>query len=124
MAKDTYTHIILWGPLLATSCYTIDGKGGRLTFDVEKCHVEFTLFEDRNPFLSSFAFEEVMVSDEIEMHDVLCHTDPLMFDCVSTKGPDLDYAKVEFIAPMPPSVIENKPYAINEAVSYTHLRAH
>ena len=55
-----------------------------------------------------------MVSHEIETYDVLCRTDPPMFDFTSTKGPELDHAKVKFIAPVPTSVTEDKPYAINE----------
>jgi len=36
-----------------------------------------------------------------------------MFDLVSTKGPNLDYAKAEFAAPIPPSITKDKPYAFN-----------
>ena len=46
MAKAAYTR--LGRPCLATSDCKIDLKGGWLTFDVGKCHAEFTLFEDRN----------------------------------------------------------------------------
>ena len=40
-----------------------------------------------------------------------------MLDCVDTKGPDLVYAEVGFIAPEPPNVTEDQPYAINEDYS-------
>jgi len=58
MAKDTYTQIIRRGPVLATLGYKIDVKGGQLTFDVGKCHVEYSLFNDHNSSSSSFACEK------------------------------------------------------------------
>jgi len=48
------------------------------------------------------------------MDDVWPCTKPSMFDWVFVKGPDLDYAKVEFAAPIPPSIIEDGPSAFNE----------
>ena len=38
-----------------------------------------------------------------------------MFDWVSTTGPNLDYAKVEFSTPIPPHITEDEPLAFNES---------
>jgi len=38
-----------------------------------------------------------------------------MFDLVSTKGPNLDYAKAEFAAPIPPSITKDGPSSFNES---------
>jgi len=61
---------------------------------VGKCHVEFNFFTYRIVSLASFVSDKVPISCEIEMNDVCCYTDLLIFDWVSTKGPNLDYAKV------------------------------
>jgi len=37
-----------------------------------------------------------------------------MFDWISTKGLGLDYAKVEFAAPMPPNITEDRHSSIHE----------
>ena len=46
MVGKAYAHVILGKPFLATSGCKIDVNGGRLTFDVWTCHVEFTFFID------------------------------------------------------------------------------
>jgi len=48
--------------------------------------------EDQNFSLSSFVCDEVSVSHKIEKFDKLCPSDPPMSNCVSTRGPKLDYA--------------------------------
>jgi len=106
MAGDVYTQIIPGRPFLAISGCKIDVKGGQLTFDVGNHHVEFSFFENRIVSPASFVFDEMPISHEIEMDDVWCCTNPYMFDWVSIEGPDLDYAKVEFATPIPPSITE------------------
>jgi len=64
----------------------------------------------------------VTIFDEIEKFDDLCSTKPPIFDCVSIKDPDLDYAKVKFVAPGPPSITKNKPYAINKGSTSDYCR--
>ena len=86
------------------------------------CHVDFNFFEDQIVSLASFVSDEVPISDEIEMGDVWCCADPPMLDWVSTIGPNLDYAKVEFTAPTPPSVIEDGPSAFNEGSLSAYCR--
>jgi len=93
MAKDAYTQIILRRLFLATSGCKIHVKRGRLTFDVGEYHADFNLLEHQRFSPCSFACDEVTVSQEIEKFDDLCPTDPPVFDCVSTKGLDLDYAR-------------------------------
>ena len=63
-----------------------------------------------------------MISCDIKMYSVLYRTDPPMFDFVSSKGPNLDYAKVEFIAPIPPRITEDEAYAINEGSTSDYCR--
>jgi len=57
---------------LNTSGCKIDVKGGRLTFNVGKCHVEFIshFFEDQVASLNSLVSDEVHISHEIKMDDV------------------------------------------------------
>ena len=47
MVIDMYAQIILGRPFLATSGCKADVKGGSLTFDVGKSHVEIFLLETR-----------------------------------------------------------------------------
>ena len=49
-------------------------------------------------------------------------TDPHMFDCVCPKGPDLNSAKVGSVAPVPPSVAEDQPCAVNKGSMSDHCR--
>ena len=47
MVIEAYAEIIPGRPFLAASSCRVDVKGGRLTFDVGQCHVEFVLFETK-----------------------------------------------------------------------------
>ena len=114
MIEDTYTLLILGRPFLVASGCKIDMKRGRLTFEMGKCHVEFNFLEDQILSLASFVSDKVLFSHEIEMDYVWCCTHPSMFDWISSKGPNLDYAKVEFVTPMPPIITEDRPLTFNE----------
>ena len=48
MAIDAYAQTKIRRTFLATFGYKVDVKGGRLTFDIGECHVEFVLFETQN----------------------------------------------------------------------------
>ena len=107
---------------MATSSCKIDVKGDRLTFDVGECHAEFNLLEDYNVFPSLFSYDKVTISHEINMYGDLCGIDPPMFDWVSNYGPGLDYAKVEFAAPILPDITEDRPSAFNEGSLNAYCR--
>ena len=56
----------------------------------------------------------MVVSDEfVELFDV-CPNDPHLLGCESTKGQELDYAKVDLVAHLPPSIAKYEPCAVNE----------
>ena len=77
------------------------------------CHVEFALFENKN-FLSRFSTsEEDSDFYEIGLFDDWWHVGPFVFECVTSEGLNLDFARVEFDAPVPPSVTKDEPYATN-----------
>ena len=71
--------------------------------------LSFNFFEDRIVSPTSFLSTKVPISHEIEMDDVWCCTNPPMFNWVSSAAPNLDYAKVEFAAPIPPSIPGEEP---------------
>ena len=54
------------------------------------------------------------LSLEIVMEDVWNYEDPPDFDCISYKGTDPVYVKVEFAAPMPPKKPEVEAPISNE----------
>ena len=114
MVEDAYAGIILGRPFLSTSGYKIDVKGGHLRFDMGECHTEFSLFKDRNFLPSLFACGEVIISNAIVKFDNLCPNDPPMFDCVSTKGLELDCANVGLDAHVALIITKDEPYVFNE----------
>ena len=56
------------------------------------------------------------------MDDVCYCNDPPIFDWVSTIGPDLNYAKVEFVAPITPGITKDGPSASNECSLSAYCR--
>ena len=48
---------------------------------------------------------------EIDSFDNWWHVDPFVFECVTSEGLIVNYARVKFNAPTPHSVIKAKPYA-------------
>jgi len=121
IVANTYAQTILGRPFLATSDCKVGGKGGRLTFDVGECHVEFALFENKNipsfiSFRGRYGFHENCLFDD------WWHVDPFVFECVTSKGFGLDYARVEFNVPAPPGIIKDEPYATNEASMSDYCR--
>jgi len=56
----------------------------------------------------------VIISDTNVKDDELCSNDPLVFDCVSTKGHELYYAKVGLDAHLLPSMSRDKSYVFNK----------
>jgi len=113
MAEDFRTQIILGGPFLATAGCKIDVKEGKLTFDVGKHHAEFGLFKDFEPSPSTHSYYGREVFDSNEPMSMLDMTlnDPFSFDCTLFDGSGLDGVMVD---PLPPSIIEDKLYAIDE----------
>jgi len=122
MAGEVCTQIILERTFLATSGCKVDVKVGRITIDVGTCHVEFNFFEVRSVSVTSFLSDKVPNSHGIDMDDVWCCIDPPMFDWVSNYGPGLDYAKVEFAAPILPDITEDRPSAFNEGSLNAYCR--
>ena len=99
---------------MATSGYKDDVKGGPLSFDVGESHGESVLFENQNIPSPSSALEEDMDFHQISSFDIWWRVDPFVFECVTSAGLRLDYARVEFNAPVPPSIVEDTTYATNE----------
>ena len=79
-------------------------------------------WKTKNFSLSSIACDEVTICHVIKKFDDVYPIDPSISDCVSPKGPDLDYAKVEFVAPMAPSITKDKPCAIDEGSMSDYCR--
>ena len=67
-------------------------------------------------------FEEDSDFHNIGSFDDSWHVNPFVFECVTSEGLDLDYARVEFNAPMPPSVTRGEPYATNEVSMSNYCR--
>ena len=85
-----------------------------MTFDVGESYVEFVFFENQNIPSSSSPLEEDVNFHDIGSFDDWWHVDPFAFECVTSKGLCLHYARVEFSTPMPPCMIEDETYATNE----------
>ena len=113
MAKDSYTQIILGRPFLATTGCKIDVKEGKLTFDVGEHHVEFGLFKDFESSPSTFSCCGCEVIESTESVGILEMSlkDPSSFDCTLSEGSGLDGVTVDSLQP---SIVENKPYTIDE----------
>jgi len=113
MAEDSCTQIILGRPFLATVGCKIDVKEGKLTFDVGEHHVEFGLFKDFEsspPTFSCCGCEVVDSNEPVSMIE-MSRNDPSSFDYTFFEGSRLDNVKVDSF---PPSIIETKPYAVDE----------
>jgi len=82
---------------------------------VGESHVELALFENQNLPSPSTTFKEDSNFHEISSFGDFWHVDPFVFEYVASEGLGLDYARVKFSAPMPPSVTIDEPYATNEA---------
>ena len=104
MAVNAYAHIILGRLFLPTSNCKVDVKGWRLTFAVGGNHVEFVLFENQNIPAPLSALEDVDFH-EISWFGDCWGDDPFAFEYVTSEGLGLDYARMEFSALMPSSMI-------------------
>ena len=71
---------------------------------------------------SSFAYDEVIMSDAIVKSDDVCPKDPPMFDCVSTKHPEFDWAKVSLNAHVSSSITKDELYVFSEAPMSDYCR--
>ena len=76
-----------------------------MSFDVGEFHVEFVLFENQNIPSPSSALEEDMEFHEFDSFNNWWQVDPFLFECVISKGLGPDYARLEFKAPAPPSIV-------------------
>jgi len=61
-------------------------------------------------------------SPEIHIEDTLNCQDPPDFNWIFTENPDQGYVKVEFAAPMPPSILEVEAHASNESTMSDYCR--
>jgi len=116
------TLIILGRPFMAIVGCHIDVKRGWITFEVERCYAMFFHMEKKVVSLNSSLVDAFLLSYEIDMEDVLNCQDPPDFDWISIKDPDQGYAKVEFAAPMPPSILEVEAHASNESTMSDYCR--
>ena len=57
---------------------------------------------------------DITISNEIVKFDALCLSDPQKINYKSTRGQDLDCAKMDFSARLPPCIAKDKPSAVNE----------
>jgi len=113
MVDDSRTQIILDRPVLATVGCKTDVKEVKLTFDVGEHHVEFGLFKDFEPSHSTFScygYEVLDSNEPVSMIDMTLN-DPSNFDCTLFEGSGLDDVTVDSLSP---SILENKPYAVDE----------
>ena len=113
MAEHSRTQIILGRSFLATAGCKIDVKEGKLTLDVGKHHAEFGLFKDFEPSHSSLSYCGCEVVDSTVPVNILDMTlnDPSSVNYAFFEGSRLDGIKVDSLLP---SIVENKPYAIDE----------
>ena len=113
MAEDSRTRIILGRPCLATAGCKIDVKEGKLTFDVGEHHAKFGLFKDfeSSPSTVSCCRCEVVDYDEPVSMLEITQNDPSGFDYALFEGFGLDGVTADSLAP---SVVKDKPYAIDE----------
>ena len=65
MVVDSYAHIILGQPFLATLGCKVDVNRGCLAFDVGENHVEFVFFENHNIPSPSSGLEE-----DVDFHEI------------------------------------------------------
>jgi len=113
IVKDSRTQIILGRPFLATAWCKIDVKEGKLAFYVGGHHTEFSLFEDFESSPSTFSCrgcEVVVYNEPMSMLDMISN-DPSNFNCTLFEGSGLDGVTVDSL---PPSIIEDKPCAVDE----------
>jgi len=91
----------------------IDVKEEKPTFDVGEHHAEFGLFKDFESSPSTFSCCGCEISDSDEPMDVLDMTlnDPSNFECPLFEGYGLNGVTVDS---MPPNIIEDRPYAVDE----------
>jgi len=84
-----------------------------LTFDVGENHVGFGLFKDYESYPSAFSYYgcEVVVLDEYVNLLVICPNGPSSFGYDLYEDQGLDSMKV---GPLPPSIIKDEPYDIDE----------
>jgi len=116
MAEDAHTQIIIGRPLLATASCEINVKEGKLTFEKEENHVEFGLFNDCESSPSIFSCcgcEAIILNEHVNILDIHSN-DPPIFYYASFEGQGFDNVKVES---MPPSIVKDEPYAVNERYS-------
>jgi len=113
MVEDSRTQITLDRPFLAAVSCKIDVKEGKLTFAVGKHHVKFGLLKDfeSSPSTLSYCGSEVLNSNEPVRMLNMTLNDPSNFDCTLFEGSGLDDVMVDSL---PPNIIEDKPYAIDE----------
>jgi len=114
MAEDSHTQIILGRPFLATAGCKIDVKEGKLTFDVGECHTEFGLFKDFDLSHCTLPYCgcEVLDSDvSVKILDMTLN-DLFSVDCAFFECSGLDDVTMDSL---PPSIIEDKPYAVDES---------
>ena len=113
MADDSCTQIISGRPFLATAGCKIDAKEGKLTVDVGEHNVEFGLFKnfESSPFtFSCCGCEVVDFNEPVSMIDMTLN-DPSSFDCSLFEGSGLNGITRDSL---PPSIVENEPYAVDE----------
>ena len=104
-------QIILGWHFLAIARCKIDVKQGKWTFDVGEYYAEFSLFKYHGPSPSALPCCgcDVVVSDKtVESFDV-CPNDLYEFDYVSIESRGLNYAKVDLVDHLPPSIVKDKP---------------
>jgi len=111
--ENSRTQIILGRPFLTTAGCKIDVKEGKLTFDVGEHHAEFGLFKEFDSSPSTFSCCGCEIIDSDEPMDVVDMTlnDPSSFDCTLFEDSGRDNVNVDSF---PPSIVETKPYAVDE----------
>jgi len=109
-SKTDDAQIIPGWPTLGTAGCHIDVRKGRVTFEVQGRYVVFCYMKEKVVSPNSSLLDKFLLSLEINMEDVLNCEDPHDFNWISIEDPDQRYVKVEFIAPMLPSIPKGAPY--------------
>ena len=114
-------QIILGRPLMAIVGYHIDVRRG-VTFEVQGCYTMFCYMKEKVVSPNSPLLDTFPPSPEIGMEDILNFQDPPNFDWISIEDPDQGCFKVEFAAPLPPSIPKAEVHTSNESAMSDYCR--